>query len=108
MIKVFDGKRYDTDNADAVFAYSNGAYQGDFKLRTKTLYRTKKGAWFIHHVGGPLTDMAVSVAGGGRGWGEKIEPVDDDDAYHFLEAHSDDSEALEVIEQHFPERVEDA
>lgn len=108
MIKIIDGKRYNTEKAECVFSYWNGYSTSDFHYRTKTLYRTQGGAWFIHHEGGALTDMAVSVGNGGKGGSEDIEPVSDEDAFGFLQAHSDDSEALEAIEKHFANRVQDA
>jgi hypothetical protein len=107
MIRVIDGKRYNTDKATCIFSYFNGKFRSDFSYRSKHLYRTANGAWFIHHVGGPMTDMATPVQGG-RGWGEEIEPVSEDDAYGFLEAHSGDEEALKAIEEYFAERVQDA
>lgn len=108
MIRVIDGKRYNTETAELVYEHWNGVPRNDFKFRSKDLYRTKNGAWFIHHNGGALTDMAVSLGSGGRGGSQSIEVVDDDDAYGFLEAHSYDSTALAVIERFFADRVVDA
>lgn len=108
MIKVIDGKRYNTDTAEHVFSRDNGQLCTDFRHRSKDLYRTSKGAWFIHHVGGPLTDMAVSVGNGHTGGSQRIEPVCDEDAYGFLEKHSDDTQAREAIEKYFADQVEDA
>ena len=62
----------------------------------------------MHHVGGALSDMAVSVGNGATGGSEAIEPVTADDAYGFLEAHSDDDEALAAMEQYFADRITDA
>lgn len=108
MIKVIDGKRYNTETAELVFEYSNGLPLSDFRYRSKVLYCTAKGNWFIHHVGGAMTDMAVSVGNNGRGGSEDIEPVDAEDAFGFLQAHSDDQQALEGIEKYFAFRVEEA
>ena len=107
MIKIIDGKRYNTETATLVYEHSNRHCVSDFKHRCKTLYRTKKGKWFLHHVGGAMTDMAISV-GGGTGGSASIEPIDDDDAFRFLEAHSSESEALAAIEECFPDRIDDA
>jgi hypothetical protein len=108
MIRVINGLRYNTETATLVFRYWNGMPMSDFRYRYKDLYRTKSGAWFIHHDGGAMTDMAVSVGNNGSGASEDIEPVSEDDAYGFLEAHSDDSEAQEAIDKFFPDRVVDA
>lgn len=107
MIKVLDGKRYNTETAEMVFGWSNGHHSGDFRRRDKDLYRTKKGAWFIHHEGGALTDMAVSCGSGTTG-SSRIEPVCGRDAMRFLEAHSDESDAMAAIESYFSDQVDDA
>lgn len=107
MIKVIDGKRYNTDTAEHVLGHSNGHFSSDFKYRSKDLYRTNKGAWFLHHEGGALSDMAVSISGGSEG-SSSIEPVTDDDAFGFLQAHSDDSKSQEAIDTHFADRIEEA
>ncbi len=108
MRKIIDGKRYDTETASLIFSHGNGHFRSDFKYRSKSLYRTKNGAWFIHHVGGAMSDLSVNVGNGGRGGSECIEPTNDDDAYGFLEAHSEDPEALDAIAQWFDTRVTDA
>jgi hypothetical protein len=104
MIAIIDGKRYDTDKAELIFQYWNGKPTNDFKYRTKTLYRTKLGSWFLHHYGGPLTDMGVD-----GGYSESIEPMTDiDQVYNFLERSSSEPEALKAIETYFPDRIVDA
>lgn len=107
MIRIIDGKRYNTATAEKVFGYWNGYSSSDFKYRTKDLYRTEKGAWFLHHEGGPLSDMAVS-RGNGRMGSETIEVIDENDAFKFLQAHSDNAEALAAIEKYFSTSIVDA
>ena len=108
MIKVIDGKRYNTETAELVFHYWNGYPSNDFKWRIKKLFVTKKGNWFILHDGGAMTDMAVSAGGNGTCGSSDIEPVSADDAFGFLQANSDDSEAVEAIDKYFADRVQDA
>ena len=104
MIAIIDGKRYDTDKAELIFRYWNGKPSNDFKHRTKTLYRTEKGSWFLHHFGGPLTDMGVD-----GGYSESIEPMTNmEQVYSFLERSSSEPEALKAIETYFADRVADA
>ena len=107
MIRVFDGKRYDTEKATEVYSWWNGQSTSDFGYRTKTLYQTSKGSWFLHHEGGAMTDMAVSVGNNGMGGSATIEPVSEDDAFGFLQSRND-KESVEAIEKHFSDRVEDA
>jgi hypothetical protein len=107
MIQVIGGKRYDTAKATLVYSWWNGHNSTDFKYRHKRLYRTASGAWFIHHEGGAMTDMAQSRGRQTTG-GESIEPVSNEDAYGFLESHSDEAKAVAAIEAHFADRVQDA
>lgn len=108
MITVINGKRYNTETATLVYEHWNGAYRTDFRFRSKALYLTAKGAWFLHHVGGALSDMSVPVGNNGRGGSERIEPIDADDAFGFLEAHSDDEKSQAAIDKYFADRVIDA
>jgi len=101
--QVIEGKLYDTETAELIHDWFNGRYVSDFKYREKTLYRTKKGAYFIHHVGGAMTDMAVPV-GNGMGGSEAIEPIDETTAIRFLESHGGSEKILEL----FPEYAEEA
>ena len=103
MKKVIGRKRYDTETAERVHRWTNGHYTSDFNFRSKTLYKTRKGAWFLHHEGGALSDMARQV-GNGYGWGESIEPLKAEEAVAFLEDHGGE----EALEEHFPEAVADA
>ena len=107
MIQIIDGKRYNTETAKFIFEHWNGYTTLDFKYRTKGLYLTAKDSWFLHHVGGALTDMAKTIGNSSHG-GECIEPITSDDAHGFLEAHSDDEEALAAMNKYFSEKIVDA
>ena len=108
MIKIIDGKRYNTDTAEQVFFHSNSHSRSDFKYRSKALYRTQNGAWFIHNEGGAMTDMAERVGNNTLCGGESIEVLTDADVFGFLQAHSNDSEAEALIDTYFADRVEEA
>ncbi len=103
MIAIINNKRYNTETATHIYGWSNGHYTNDFARRSKDLYRTKKGTWFIHHTGGPMTDMASSH-GSNLGWGEKIEPVSDTDAFRFLQTHGGE----EAADKYFGDQIEEA
>lgn len=107
MIKIIDSKRYNTETATEIFHHETGIY-GDFNYRGMTLYLTKQGAWFIHHVGGALTDMAEETGDNSLSGSSDIEPLDKDEAYKFLEEHSADEEAQQAIEKYFSEKVTEA
>lgn len=102
MIKVIDGKRYNTATAKKVHSVSHG-FLGDFEYREKTLYRTPKGSWFLYHRGGAQTDM-VTYVGGGYSGGEDIEPITEDEAFDFLQ----EVNGVEALEQYFGDRIQDA
>ena len=104
MKKVINGKVYNTETAELVHDWTNGYGRNDFKFRTKDLYRTKKGNWFIYHEGGPMTDMAVSVGSNSYGGSEDIEPISEKDALRFLESHDGAEEAL----KYFADQIEEA
>ena len=103
MIKIIDGKRYNTDTAEEIFKWTNGKF-GNFEYREKTLFRTKKGNWFIYHYGGPLTDMAIPAEFNSWSSSEDIEPISDEDAYDFLEKYN----GYKAIEIYFPNQIEEA
>ena len=104
MKRIIDGKRYDTEKAVHIHGWDNGNFTNDFRYRSKDLYRTKSGRWFIHHTGGALTDMAKSAGNNSTTGSEDIEPVSAEDAFRFLVSHDGEDEAEEL----FPEKIQDA
>ena len=104
MKKVIDGKVYNTETAELVHDWNNGRFPNDFKFREKQLYRTKKGNWFIKHLGGAMTDMAVSVGNNATGGSSDIEPISSKDAMKFLETHGGE----EALEKYFADELEEA
>ena len=104
MKKIIDGKTYDTEKAELIKSWENGFFVGDLKYRSKDLYRTKKGNWFIYHAGGAMTDMSKSAGNNSYSGSTKIEPVSEDDAFKFLCSH----EGTEEAEEYFSEKIEEA
>ena len=104
MKKAIDGKVYNTETAELIYSWDNGRGRNDFRSREKDLYRTKKGKYFIHHSGGAMTDMAVSVGDNSFGGSENIEPLTEQQVIKFLEGKN----AVEVLEDLFPEYLEEA
>jgi len=107
MLRIIAGKRYNTELAELVCHFSNGRSTSDFRYRIKRLYRTVRGVWFIHHEGGAMTDMARNAGDSVYG-GEAIEPVSDQEAFSFLQAHSDQADARQGIATYFASSVQDA
>lgn len=104
MKSIIDGRRYDTTKSKLVFEWNNGCYKGDFYRRERDLYQTKNGSWFVHNIGGALTDMSVSVGNNMSGGSEDIEPLTENQAYNFLERYN----ATDVIEKYFVDQIQDA
>tara|TARA_Y100001973_G_C5189012_1_gene329690 strand:+ start:1524 stop:1835 length:312 start_codon:yes stop_codon:yes gene_type:complete len=103
MLKIIDGKRYDTETATEVASYWNGLGGGDFGRVEESLYITAKGSWFIAGSGGPMSSYAQSV-GNGQSGGEGIRPLSPEEAMAWLEKN-DETDALD---QYFAEAIEDA
>ena len=104
MKQIIDRKVYNTETAEQLHYWSNGCFPNDFKRREKTLYRTSKGALFIHHEGGAMTDCARRVGDNTMTGGEYLEPVTAEDAVAFLASHG----GTEVVLDHFAEHVDEA
>ena len=102
MIKIIDGRRYNTKTAEHITGVSQGA-SGDFAYQTEDLYRTPRGAWFIHGSGGPASSYARPV-GNMRTGGSDIRLLTETEALAWLEAH----EELDAIERYFSECITDA
>lgn len=104
MKSIINGKRYDTETATLVHDWDNGRSSSDFGHRSKTLYRTKRGAWFLLHEGGASTDMARSCGNNSYTGSSSIEPISEEDARGFLESHG----GTKAMEEHFADKIEDA
>lgn len=96
MKKVINGKMYNTETAEAVGFWSNDRATNDFSYIVERLYRTKRGAYFIHGEGGAMTRYAESV-GDMYGAGEAIRPVDEATARRWAESHLDGDEYAAIF-----------
>jgi len=105
MKRVIDGKVYDTKTAEAIHDWSNGYYQNDFNFCNETLYRTKKGAWFIYGEGGAMSGYARRCESNSFTGGDGLRVLTEAEALAWLEEHDADAD---VIQQHFPQLVEEA
>jgi len=103
MVKVIDGKRYNTDTATEIFHYWNGLSSQDFRNVSEGLYVTKKGSYFLYGSGGPMSKYAVSNENTTSGSSDII-PLSKKDAFKWCEKYAD----REAIETHFADMIEDA
>jgi hypothetical protein len=102
MKAIIDGKRYDTATAERVCGLSCTFFPNDFGWHDTDLYRTKNGAWFLAGEGNAASMWAQPVTGGGRGSGQGIRPISDDEARRILE----DENQTSALERHF--KIEEA
>ena len=84
MKKVINRKLFNTETAEKIAYWDNDQHRRDFGFMAETLYRTKKGHYFIHGEGGPSTVYA-SHAYGGRMSGESIYALTDHAAFEWCE-----------------------
>ena len=61
MKKVIDGKTYNTETAESIHKTGNGLYPGDFMGYEETLYKTKKGGFFLYGIGNANSRYAARV-----------------------------------------------
>ena len=104
MKKIIDGKSYNTETAECLHSWHSGYYGNDFKSCEESLYKTKKGSYFLAGEGGPMSKYAKSCGNNCVGWGKGIEPISEREAVEWLENHDGD----EAIEQYFHSFVEEA
>jgi len=93
--RIKDGKIYDTYSAIEVARFWNGLSPNDFRYVREMLYKTKKGAWFLHGCGGAMTQWSEScgnsIIGGGN-----ITPMTADEALKWCEESSIDAGIIEA------------
>ena len=101
MVRIIDGKKYDTETAESVSCWNNGMHY-DVKYESEILYRTKKGNWFIQGSGGALSSYSRRDGNALLGTTEII-AITDELAKKWLEMRHE----VEVIEKYFGE-IEEA
>jgi hypothetical protein len=99
MKKVIDGKVYNTETAECIHEWSNSYYPNDFHYCEESLYKTKKGAWFVAGEGGAMSGYARSCGSNSWAGGEGLRVLSDEEALGWLEQHGADAD---TIAAHFP------
>lgn len=85
MKKIINGKRYDTDTARVVGAYTNGMLVNDLSYVCETLYIKRNGEYFLHGEGGAMSKYAQSHGNSSWGGGELIIPMSYEAAREWAE-----------------------
>ena len=86
MKKVIDGKIYNTETAESIGYHSEGGY-GDFRAFEETLYRTKKGRFFLAGNGGPMTKYAKKESSNTWTGSSDIFVLSEEDAREWAEKY---------------------
>lgn len=102
MKKIINGKKYDTDTAQAMGSYDINATTS-FEYVEETLYRKRTGEFFLLGEGGPMSKYAVNTGGGNWAGGAAIIPLSWEAARAWAEERLD-AAAYEAI---FGEVTED-
>ena len=102
MKKVINRKLYDTKTATEVGWWCNGLEQRDFECVKETLYRKRTGEYFLHGIGGGLTQYTEFYNGASTS-GAKIIPLTYDMARDWAEKKLSGDEYI----QEFGEPEED-
>jgi hypothetical protein len=102
MRKIINKKVYDTETAEFVAEYHNGYFRRDFRYEYEGLYKSKKGQFFIHGIGGALSKYSESY-GNGRTGIETIVLLTKEEALEWLSEHN----KLEEIEKYFSDNIQE-
>ncbi len=94
MKRVIDGKIYDTQTATHLCRLPCHYYPGDFHYHETSLYRTRKGSYFLSGKGGPLSMWAQPEGNTGYSGGEGLNAIDRETAREYAEAADLDPEAM--------------
>lgn len=96
MIKIINGKKYDTSTAEKVGEWDNGYSISDFHCCAETLYRKRTGEFFLYGRGHALSKYA-GHSGNMSGWGESIIPLTEDKAKKWAEEKLSGEEYVEIF-----------
>lgn len=87
MKKIIDGKLYNTDTATRLADWDNGE-AGNFDYCEETLYRTKKGAYFLYGCGGARSSYSRDCGYGNSSGGEDISVLTEEEAKEWTMEHA--------------------
>ncbi|TWT00125.1 hypothetical protein [Planomicrobium sp. CPCC 101079] len=96
MKKIINDKLYNTETATKLYDYDNGLYTTDVNYYSETLYKTKKGSYFLLKEGGAMSKMSKSNGLSKLG-GMDIEAFSPEEAQDYLIEH----QAIDVFEFEF-------
>lgn len=105
MTEIINGKKYNTETSITIGNRFEGDGRRDHRAIEETLYRKNSGEFFVHGWGGLRTEYAVNLDGGMRSDGERIRPLSDYDAYHWIKKYLGDDECTKLFGDKIPEKT---
>jgi hypothetical protein len=96
MKKIIDGKIYNTQTANHIANWSNNLRNSDFSNLEETLYRTKKGQFFLFANGGAAT-WCAQRSGNGSWAGEALKLLSNDEALEWCEDRNICTDIVETV-----------
>jgi len=97
MLKIIDGKRFNTDTATTICISDAGLSVSDFSHENTTLYRSPKGQFFLSGWGGPSSRWRHD-SGNGFCEGDGLYLIDALEARVFAEQHGTPEDVEEFFE----------
>jgi hypothetical protein len=104
MKAIIDGKTYNTETAEEICCWHND--ERGFSQCGETIYKTKKGNYFLHGEGGAASAYCERVDNGSIG-GSKIIVLTEAEVLARLEKW-DNSNSIYAIEKYFSHMIEEA
>lgn len=98
MKKVIDGKNFNTETALEICDGGHNECSTEFDRFSETLYKTKKGAYFVAGNGGPMSKYAEHSGANETTGGESMKLVTESEALKFCERYELEPEK---IAEHF-------
>ena len=98
MIRIVNGRRYNTETATLLCNISRGGFsRSDFAYDDTDLYVTKNGNFFIAGEGGASSRWAERHGNNATCGGSGLRPLDKNDARSLLEQYGSAAQ----VEEHF-------
>ncbi len=69
--------------AELIYEYENDYEMSNFRWMVESLYRTKKGEWFLAGEGGPMTKYR-KISDGDYTYGDGLEPISPETALEWM------------------------
>lgn len=102
MKKTINRKVYNTDTSELIGQWTNGLWS-DFRYCSESLYKTKKGNYFLSGEGGPMSRYS-QTNGNTKIGGDDIIPLSIEESISWCEEH----DCQDTIEKYFSDYIEEA